>query len=471
MIKTYNNLYQHNTFNINKFIAKLYIFCLTFRMISPLVDIANLFHGMAVYFDFILHVVGLFLLFLSYRGNFFFGDYHSSKLLRYFAFMVICFTVSSILMACIIQTIYGNYAGESAFSGILGQILYYFQYLLIIVYNINIFHLLSKEEIDRILSKLCWFLLFLGYYQILCYTFGGIFKTIGQTIDIFHILFPEEYMTKLSLTASEGAKAGGIVAIIVFPYLLSKITIYHQKISYYLQILLWLPVIAFMRSTSAYFMLIAVFFSFGAYLLKKTKNTLTIIFFFFTVIIALVTLFIVINPNAASDFSSIIADKNISYLVFNKINDISNGSTVLRKVPFIINWHVFVHFPVFGIGNGLQGYFYTEFFPYEMIVTSGVWEMYVLSTQTIVNGILFFPSVLSGYGIVGFLILCVYIKKMFSLLMIKKNKLGIFYPMFMFSIAAILVHGFQTDFSGKYYIWFILSIPYMFVNYDKNTRG
>ena len=33
--------------------------------------------------------------------------------------------------------------------------------------------------------------------------------------------------------------------------------------------------------------------------------------------------------------------------------------------------------------------------------------------------------------------------------------------MFRFASIAIIFHGFQTEFAGSYFIWFVLSIPFM----------
>lgn len=430
-------------------------------MIYPLVDFMNIFHGAAIYFDFILHIIGFFVLLISHKGHVFLGGKAERSILKYFSIMVISFIFSSVIMACYIQYVYGNYAGETAFSGILGQVLYYVQYIFIIIYNINVFKILGIKEISSILHKLCLFLLALGYYQILCFRVGGVFQSIGSALDVFHILFPEEYMWKLSLTASEGAKAGGLVSILVFPYLLANIILYPQKISYYIQIILWIPVIVFMQSTAAYFMLFAVFFSFGIFLLKKKKNVVNSLFLFVSILVLTIMLIVVCIPK--ENLMSFFLEHKVFYLLFEKFTDVYNGSSILRKAPILINWKIFLHFPIIGVGNGLQGYFYTTFFPSEYLGEAGVWSQYIKSMQTISNGALFFPSILSGYGIVGTLIFLGYIKKMVKLLIYKKEIIGIFYPMCVFSFAAILVHGFQTEFSGSYFIWFILSIPYMFV--------
>lgn len=445
--------------NVNRFIAKAYLFLLTIRMISPLVGPTAVLHGISTYFDLFLHILGLVLAIISSGGKLYLGDRESSRLFRLFVKIVIWFVISSIIMSVVIQLTYGNYAGESAFSGVIGQITYYIHYALIILYNIYVFKILSKDEIDRILGVECVFLLILGYYQILCYVVGGIFKTFGNTVDIFSVLFPGEGMLKLSLTATEGAKAGGICAVLVLPYLFSKVLSGVRSRKYYLQIILWIPVVISMQSTSAYLMIFAEVMGFF-YFLSKSGNRQRSKFWQMLLLVLLIGSFaILFIPDYY--MNSVFNKDAISYLIFSKISDSNNGSTMMRTAPLIINWKVFLRFPIFGVGNGLQGYFYTEFFPQEALSVPGVMNLYSVAHNTIVNGALFFPSILSGYGIVGTTFVCIYIFRMFRVIESKKRNLGIFYMMFKIALVGIVVHGFQTEFAGSYFIWFVLSIPFM----------
>ena len=450
---------KYKSADINKMIAKAYIFLLTFRMISPLAGLAGMLHGAGNYFDVILHVLGLTLAIVCNRGKLYIGNEGTKPLLKSFSRVVIWFCCSSVFMAFVMQMIYGNYAGETAFSGIIGQIVYYVQYVLMIIYNIYVFKILQKNEIENVLYKSCVFLLILGYYQMLMYLVGGVFRTVGYRIDVFDVLFPDEKMAKLSLTGSEGAKAGGIFAILVLPYLLAKAMVSERATKYYIQILLWIPIVVFMQSTSAYLMIIAVFLQFLLMMLKGgTKQWMK--FIKIVLIVALIgILAIVILPENL--MTSVFNVNDILYIAFQKVNDSSNGSTLLRTAPLIINWKTFLRFPILGVGNGLQGYFYTEFFPKEGLNVAGVYALYSTALTTIVNGALFFPSILSGYGIVGILVLGSYIKKMLIVFKSKMKDLGIFSYMFRLALVAIIVHGFQTEFAGNYFIWFVLSIPFM----------
>lgn len=444
---------------IHKIIAKAYIFLLTFRMISPLSWFAGMLHGAGNYFDIVLHILGLTFAVISEGGELYIGDGESSPLLKSLSKLVLWFSISSLIMATFIQITYGSYAGESAYSGIAGQLIYYIQYVLIVIYNIFVFDILTKNEIDKLLGASCVFLLVLGYYQLLTYMIGEPLSTLGRNIDVFGVLFPEDSMHKLSLTATEGAKAGGVFSILVLPYLLAKVMVTERALKYYIQILLWIPVVVFMQSTSAYLMAITVVVCFFLFSLKGgTRQWTRFAKFVLTVILVGALALVVIPDNIIASIFNI---DNISYLVFRKINDTQNGSTLLRTAPLIVNWKTFLRFPLMGVGNGLQGYFYIEFFPKQGLTVAGVVNLYNTALTTIVNGALFFPGILSGYGVLGVIGLIAYSRRMIRTFKEKEYELGVFGFMFCFAAIAIIVHGFQTEFAGSYFIWFVLSIPFM----------
>ncbi len=95
-----------------------------------------------------------------------------------------------------------------------------------------------------------------------------------------------------------------------------------------------------------------------------------------------------------------------------------------------------------------------------MIPWDDAMDFYERAHTTIVNGALFFPSILSGYGIIGTIFFIVYAVKAIKTVFIKRFDLNRFALMFFISIAAIFLAGLQGEFTGKYFIWFIFSIPY-----------
>ena len=453
--------------NSEIWIARLYLYLLPIRMIAPLIFLRNIIPGAAVYFDLVLHGLGLLLIFMRTRGRAILDTDPSSKLMQHFAFLIVYLNFSSIIMSVVIQYTRGNYAGESAFSGIVGMLLYFTQYAFMLFYNKHVFEMISKEELLTILRRVCWFLLILGYWQVMAMSFGGAFAAIHDAFDIFDVLYSAEEMPKLCLTGSEGASAGSIISIFVLPVLYGCILGGNKSALSFVQVLLWLVPLYFTRSSTAYilFAVVSIFFLFlwikeSA---KKHPAALVLVVIFLLLIVLILILFEV------SVFSDEVVEQ-IQYLLMEKITDEKNGSTISRTVPLVVNWKTFLRYPIFGVGNGLQGYFYVEDFPkWAMNVPgSDVMEFYEISKYGISNGAVFFPSLLSGYGIVGVVMIIIFAVHLVMNAISGKKQMGSFYYTFLLAAVAILFTGFQGDIYGSYYIWFMLSLPLMVKGAEDN---
>lgn len=192
--------------NLQRLVAIIYIYMLPFRMILQLSNLFVFFKGAAYYFDIVFHIIGLSLLLIRKKRV----PKEEKKLLNLIRNIVIIFSIISIVMAFITQISKGSYAGETAFSGIVGMFIYFWQYYLIVYYDFFVFKMLSSKNILKILNRLCLFLLILGYVQIICLNSNKI-KLLFTKLDIFGVLFPADNMWKLSLTTLEGASAGGLI--------------------------------------------------------------------------------------------------------------------------------------------------------------------------------------------------------------------------------------------------------------------
>lgn len=447
-----------DTSSVERGIAKLYLFLLPVRMISPFLGFANLFHGAALYFDFLLNILGIAVYLVEHRFVLKISNSNSDRAFKTFGLTVCLLNLMSLVMAIITQITRGSYAGETAFSGILGMEIYFFQYVLMIAYNRRIFHVLSEDEIKRVLSGVCWCLLILGYYQILVLTFEGVFRSILNAVDVFHILWPETTMWKLSLTGKEGADAGNMFGIFVLPFLLGQLLDERKKGKALVQILLWIPPLVMMKSTSAYLMVLASAFGFLMCLYSGNARKRLFIFCGGLLIIALLLIF--------GDTLVNLLPTDIRYLIFGKALDFTNGSTVARLVPLVTNWNAFLQEPIIGVGNGLQGYYYIEFFPdwARNVAGSDVMTFYNTAKNEIINGGLFLPGLLSGYGIVGIGLIIHVIHSMKSRLYQMRDTSTFAYNFFRIAVPAIIVCGLQTEFSGNYLIWFVIGLP--FIEYE-----
>lgn len=445
-----------NTNSIEILIAKLYVFFLPFRLFTQLSVLKNIVGVCANYMPIVFHVLGLLMWVINEHGRLSFNSEENTYTLRTGAFTYLWLTISSIIMSCVIQAIYGNHGDESAFSGISGMIIYFLQYLFIFIYNIRVFALLNLDDLNRILHKVCIVLLIIGYFQVL--VMNGIGGGVYDALNIFGNLNPSTYLPKLCLTGAEGATAGCIIGVFVFPYLISRI-IKSAKYIYVIELLLWLIPLFFTRSSTA-FIIAAVDIMLMLYfmLFKSEDHRSHLSILVFALIVILCVGFILVQLGV---INTSVTDQ-IQYLLLDKATDRTNGSTTSRLIPLIVNWGAFTEYPILGVGNGLQGYFYEKYFPsWAYSVEGSDVGLFLEGSRTgIANGGVFIPSLLSGYGILGCLVIFAFVVKLVKLAKCHSDTSGNLYYMFIVGSIAFIVQGFQGDAYGMYIYWFILSLPF-----------
>lgn len=437
-------------------IAKLYIFLLPIRMINIFLPFTVYFKDCAKYLDFLLGMLGLLLIIMrSMVTRKLSNGSIKENLFRFFVLMITIFNITSFLMAIVIDNRYGIYAGESSYSAVLKMALIFIQYILMVFYNKEIFKLLGGTKIKEIISKSISLLLVVGYIQLLIMIGCTSLEALCNKIDILDIFEDSIATLKMPLTESEGALAGDLIAIFVLPFLASNVILEKNKKSYFIQILAWIPLIIISESLSEYILCTVFFITFGVYLFKESDKSINIKYIVLIPIIVIIAASILWGklPNNIKD--------NIIYTITEKISDDNNGSTVTRTtIPLKYNIGAFKEYPLLGVGNGNQGYFYYKYVDHKYSFISGVNKSYINAANTIYNGGLFFPSILSGYGIVGIILLIIYIFKSDRAVNENKKELGIYYYYYKMARIPFLLAGFQTLFVGTYYIWFVLSIPF-----------
>ncbi len=439
-------------------IAKWYVYLLTIRMISQISVLSDVMHGAGVYFDVILHGIGLYLIIFK-RRKLPSSANQAKKLFHYFASIVLLCNFSSLIMAAYTQVTIGNYAEETAFEGIMGMQIYFFQYVFMLFYNMYVFDILGGEKILAILYKLCKLLLVLGYVQIAC-VLNGTIRGILSSVDVFNVLQPGGDWVKVPLTGSEGASGGSLLACFVFPILFARYLTNRNK-KELLLVLAFMPILLFTLSTTGYILFFACVFSFILFTNKKSRSIA------FTIITSLAVLVGITVSQLDSEQQVI-----LRYLLFEKATDQQNGSTASRSVPIYLNLGAFSESPIIGVGNGLQGYYYNKYVPSWALDVPGsdVVDFYEQAQKTIANGGVFFLGILSGYGILGTLLFALFFIRSLRLVRKNKSKMGEFYYIYTISFLPLFLCGCQGDFWGNYYIWFIISIPLFLRNDNTFVR-
>lgn len=435
--------------------AKLYLFLLPYRMFMPFEFLKDILGPLASYVDLIFNLIGL-LLWLHHGLGFNIGKENRSTF-NLFRNIIFYLNFSSFLMAIYKQIMYGDCNGVSPFKGILAMEIFYFHYIFIMLYNIRVFQILNYEDVVRILKKTCKILLVLGYIQVAVMSGigGGIYDAV---VGVIGGVNPSSQLPKLCLTGSEGAVAGSIMTIFVFPYLLAR-NIYGDKKAIY-ELLLWMVPLYFTHSSTAF---ILFFLNIIVYVIIVLKDFVRNRARLRNLIIT--SLVVLAGMSVAKYIGLVNVDvlDEVNYLLFEKVSDEENGSTVSRSIPLFINWGAFTEEPVMGVGNGLQGYFYNKYFPTRAFYVEGsdVGNFYEVAQTGIVNGGIFWGGYLSGYGTIGIILAIVFVKNLIRLRKRRSKVMGLFNEFFIIAAPTFFLSGFQGELYATFYAWFIVSLPFM----------
>lgn len=449
--------------DIEKLNAKLFIFFLPFRMPAAL-KIIRQFIGMpAEFFSLVFHLIGL--LFMALRGYKDKASFNAShnRLLNFFVGMISYFAVVSLFMATYVFMEYGNYNGNSPYTATIKMIVDFIQYLFILVYCRRVFVILGVESVLNCLTLSSRVVMVVGYLQISKIYGLPVFSVVSDGVSDFLAL--NKFNNQIALTLYEPSWAAIYIGVIVLPMLLARL--YKKDYSVLvtvLEIALWVPIIVMTKSTTAFLLMFATF-AVAIIGLLFNRNVKVFVKIFAVFLFACGVL--IIN----TDIVDKIVGFDFSYLLREKLFDNSNQSTAMRKLPLIGDWEIFKRFPILGCGNGLQGYFYPMLIPTEYLKSVSLDDagraLVYGTASTIPNGQLFFPGILSGYGIIGAFIFILFLLKSFSFLKENHDRFGQFEYMYKLSLLSVLLAGIKSEFVGFYIVWFVLAIPYAAYNCDE----
>lgn len=437
-------------------VAKWYLVLLPVRIITPLMFLQSIAGPLFDYIDSVIMLWGLYL-WVKNGGRLSIPN-HNKSLYSTIKGSICYLNISSVIMAVVMYATYGNYRGDSPFTAIIPMMLFYFQYLLMFTYNIRVFQILDYSTITGCIKKSTRFLLVIAYFQVLAMVGGlmPVYTLFANFIGGFSPVLP-----KLCLTGLEGAAAGSLMGVFVFPFLFARIMHGDNKASR--ELLLWMLPLYFTHSSTGYILFAVDFLMFVFLMVKNGLSGGRV----FKQMLGL-GLLALIGYSALSYTGVIDADviADINYLLFEKVSDGDNGSTVSRSIPFYVNWGAFTEMPILGVGNGLQGYFFYKYFPMEALYVPGsdVGEFYQVAQTKIGNGGCFWPGYLSGYGIMGLIVLLIVIMKLNKTRKSRAQNLGLFNEMFLMGSLCFIPLGMQGEVYCMYFAWFVISIPFMYFN-------
>ena len=153
----------------------------------------------------------------------------------------------------------------------------------------------------------------------------------------------------------------------------------------------------------------------------------------------------------------------ILYYAVDKIISISNLSTAYRYSTVFNDLLVFIKMPLFGCGDGNQGFFYFQHIAGTQMTISYETVNSLSFKQGILNGGALIPSFISGFGLFGIVVIFVLVKCYLALCKeqsLFNNSLFkyLFYTSFIsISVAAMVAIGIHWNFT----LYFFFSVPFI----------
>lgn len=408
--------------------------------------------------------IGVLLLVVSGRGKVRYPERLKmvTKLMAYFV-------IWNIIMSIVLYRYIGTQFGETTFTAILGTTYHYIEAAVAIGFNvICLSYYITQQKVFRILLFSSIIALGVGWLQQMVYwkvpTMLSLYKALVPILG----LSPESTVLKrgFSCFGSEPAEASQCI-MIAFPLLVSCILSrdqgYPKKLC---TVVFLLFIVLFFTSTSSTTVALLVIFCISLFviLIKRKKIVKIWMYTVFLLGLVFVLAYTYMNPEIYSISDTISND--FLYIVFGKAFDTANQSVAYRFSTVIVNIKIFFsEFLLTGVGMGNQGFFYKQYVPSWCLI-SGETRALLSGENGISNGGgSFFSPILSGYGIFGFLVLTVFVRKYIQPL--KDNyefdqEKQTWKRFFMLGITGFLLDGWVT--SGivqNQPMTFLLSIPFI----------
>ncbi|BBI31790.1 O-antigen ligase family protein [Cohnella abietis] len=408
-------------------------------------------HSLSSSVSFIPHLLGIGLMaILIYSKK---REYRPSDIVKKMIIIILLLNLSSLIMAIIQFKDLGTVFGRNTIVAATPHIMYYLQIMLAIVYNDYILNQIEIKKVLRVILTSFSVVLAIGYVQILSILSGG--GIANSILELLGRLFftDEVYVAraaKLNLMTPEASTAGAQMAVFIFPLLLALIK--HKKMNrvYGIGLLLaYIPIIIFNNSSSGLLGIMICLFCFLFLISYRKKINIWNVRIMLLLTVLLVFL-INFDTIKHSDFME---------RTFLKAVDTENLSTLHRTTSIYTNMQSLKEYPIMGVGNGIQGFYYMKYFPNWGFQSQESTELYYGEAGWPGSGAFVF-TYLSAYGAVGLLLLCyaIYLINR-NLRKFKNTSYHYIYDFAFIASIGLLFQAYSTlDIIGNFYVIFIISI-------------
>lgn len=452
-----NNEFR-NKIDFEKIIFILYVISLPFYRFDSMLSKYFFTAGNSI--SVLFHILGVVIIFINFKRK----KYEFSKLLRYTIFMILFLNFTALIMSAVLYYKVGTWVGRNTYIETCIYAIYDLQIIMAFWYNYQSIKKYGLKIVEKCFNFIIIYITLIGYLQILIITKNNSFVCkFYDLINIFSLNKSSQDVInyqRIPLTTFEPSTAGVFLGVIIIPFLFAKYITTKKKLNIFLFILI-IPIIYFTHSSTAYITILIVFIFFTCNYLKyeyKTQVHKMIMLVSVVISIILLGIFIKINSSIKQDNGNF--TKQVEYLTFQKVNDSENLSTIHRKTTIHNNIEVFKKYPILGVGNGNQGFFYRENFPDWAYIS--VESRNALSGE---SGFIGPGALLSGYlsahGMVGIVLLIYFIYISYRNIKLLNNLNKLFSNFYIISMIGIIISSvISINIFGVYFIMFTLSIAF-----------
>lgn len=447
--------------NLSKFFLGLEVtlfFCFCFLLSFGSLKIFS-FGGTYYIYDFYIHIIGFVLLCCSFWDE---------RIFKHRDFVGILLVLSILMMllslaaAAILYPYTNGYYGTNPFAVVLYESFKYFHFVTIVFYVFAFESLLNKKELFVIFAVNCFLVLVVGLAQLaISLTKNPALSNLYDKLNFLGFASSsllEKSGYRIYGTFTEPSNMDMFFCCFFFPMVMAYLFEKKKKIPILLGLFVLLAIFGtlafFTKSTSVYVGIIADVVAFCVLLIKSQKGKKYKLICSY--VIFLLVLFSVLALQTTSfgrTFFSVVIDK-----IFSGKND----STNFRFSSTYNDLVILAHSPIFGCGNGMQGYFYFG----NVVGTNYSYateSLLALSGKLgLIYGGAFIPSFLSSFGLVGVFLFVPILKSFTRQLTVLKHNDSYFYRFMLLSLPAMFVTLTASEnIIMNYQLVFLIGIPFI----------
>lgn len=374
-------------------------------------------------------------------------------------------SIYTFALASILFIPLGPLYGENTIRACIGMIIFGIVVLLHISYNVYGFtHLITWNHAEKIFRKSIYVLLFVGYLQLASIKVGGPFSALYHALGTIFFL-SEELDRGVQFFGSE-ASAVATLFLFIIPYLIAKVLHSNYfnvwKNKDLLLLVLFVPLFITSNSSSVLMSMamvvavtVCIFFRYRGFYKVCLVGSL----------LSGMSVAVAYGLGDMKFQGKSVDQESLEYILLGKITDTDNHSTMMRSSSIVNDMKIFFKYPITGVGDGLQGYWYNENLPIIYLASTEVQELTSGKNGIADGGGAYFPLMLSAYGLIGIFFLFLFLGGYRKYIVPRRHEKDVPIPIVMFRIFICVFLSsawFSLGVRQNFVVCFVLSLPIIY---------